>query len=224
MLNRNNSFPCNLPHQLEKEKLYNTTKLITEKLKKPICYKAGRYGIGKNTPTILKEYGYKIDLSVFPTRSFKNREGPDFKKFPTNPFWLDEQKTLLELPMSAGYTGFLKSQGSWISSILENSLAKKAYLPAILARLKLFDHITLTPEGMTLEEAILLTKTLYESGTRIFTFSYHSSSLQIGQTPYVRDKEDLKIFLQRIKDYLKFFQDFGGDFTTAENLYEALKK
>jgi hypothetical protein len=45
----------------------------------------------------------------------------------------------------------------------------------------------------------------------VFTFSYHSSSLLPGNTPYVRSQDDLDRMLRTIEDYLGFFiEDIGG--------------
>ena len=59
-----NSFPGNLPKDLEFQKL----KLLTEEIQKetgtrPVTYLAGRYGIGENSAEILKSLDYKVDLS-----------------------------------------------------------------------------------------------------------------------------------------------------------------
>jgi hypothetical protein len=50
-----------------------------------------------------------------------------------------------------------------------------------------------------------LCRTLLERGHRIVTLSYHSPSLQPGNTPYVRDQRDLALFLDRLSGFLSFF-------------------
>ena len=66
-VNTRNSFPGNLPRELERDKLRALGEVIGDKFgAPPVIYKAGRYGIGPNTEGILEELGYEADLSVCP--------------------------------------------------------------------------------------------------------------------------------------------------------------
>ena len=44
---------------------------------RPIVYKAGRYGVGPATTTLLEDLGYAVDCSVVPHWSFAADGGPD---------------------------------------------------------------------------------------------------------------------------------------------------
>ena len=58
-----NTSPGNLESSLEFEKLKNLTEVITQNLGvKPVSYKAGRYGFGNNTESILRQLGYQLSL------------------------------------------------------------------------------------------------------------------------------------------------------------------
>jgi hypothetical protein len=62
-----NSYPGNLPLELEREKLMMLSRGIEENIGVwPRIYKAGRYGVGHATARTLAELGYQIDLSVVP--------------------------------------------------------------------------------------------------------------------------------------------------------------
>src|SRR5258708_33688248 len=88
---------------------------------------------------------------------------------------------------------------------------KALHIPRILAGLRLVERITLTPEGISFEEQRRLTRALLRKGHRVFSFTYHSPSLAPGNTPYVRSEADLRGFLQRIEEYLRFFtEEVGG--------------
>ncbi len=92
-----------------------------------------------------------------------------------------------------------------------NERLKALHVPGILARLRLVERITLTPEGISFEEQRRLTRALLRKGHRVFSFAYHSPSLAPGNTPYVRSEADLRGFLQRIEQYLAFFtEEIGG--------------
>ena len=103
-----NSYAGNLPPELEREKLVRLTAAIAENIGvQPRIYKAGRYGVGRATPRLLRELGYEIDASVVPGTDLRRYFGPDFSKCPAHPYWFGSDSALLEVPMSVGYTGLL---------------------------------------------------------------------------------------------------------------------
>ena len=100
--------------------------------------------------------------------------------------------------------------------IVASPLGEAVRLTAILARLKLLDRITLTPEGVSIDEAKRLTRELLADGHRVFSVSYHSPSLVPGFTPYVRDTGDFYRLLGWLEKYLAFFTgELGGRVMTA---------
>jgi len=216
------TFAGNLPAALEFAKLETLTAAIENGFGvRPTIYRAGRYGFGPNTTEALRRLGYQIDCSVLPGINLKPRQGPDFSRFGTEPFWLDQDRTLLELPLTAGMVGLLGRSAiapalyPWIAS----PLAAKMRIPAILSRSRLLDRIPLTPEGTTLAEAKKVTRWLWARGHRTFCVSYHSSSLIVGGTPYIRTEADLAIFLGWLEGYLEFFfGEMGGQAATPHDI------
>jgi hypothetical protein len=207
-----NSYPGNLPSELELKKLIELTRRITENLGvRPRIYKAGRYGVGRATAGILAELGYEIDVSVVPGTDLSPNFGPDFSHCGARPYWFGEDPRLLEIPLSIGYTGLLAQAGAMAYELTMNERLKGLHVPAILARLGLVERITLTPEGISFDEQRRLTRALLRGGHRVFSFTYHSTSLAPGNTPYVRNETDLHAFLRRIDQYLDFFTtELGG--------------
>src|SRR6201996_2354151 len=163
-------YPCNLPPELEAKKLRELTAAIEANLGvRPVSYKAGRYGIGAATPDILRDQGYKIDLSVVPTRDYSSDGGPDFRAFhDTRPFWIDHEGGLLELPFTTSFIGGLSSQGGSLFQVIDGEMGKALHLPGVFARLGLMNQVNLTPEGVTLNEAKALTRHLLANGDRVF--------------------------------------------------------
>jgi hypothetical protein len=87
----------------------------------------------------------------------------------------------------------------------------------------LLERIRLTPEGIDLEAQKRLVRALLKQGCRVFTYTYHSPSLVPGNTPYVRTKHDLKMFLQRMDAFFEWFIDeCGGKPTTPSEIYDQL--
>lgn len=207
-----NSYPGNLPFELEREKLVQLTRSIQENVGvRPHIYKAGRYGVGRATAHILAELGYEIDMSVVPGTDLTRKLGPDFTRCRASPYWFGRDPALLEIPLSIGYTGLLADTGAIAYALTMNERLKAMHVPGILARLRLVERITLTPEGVSFEEQRRLTRALLRKGHRVFSFTYHSPSLAPGNTPYVRSEADLRGFLRRIEQYLDFFTgEVGG--------------
>ena len=211
-----NSYPGNLPFELEREKLLRLSQIIEENVGvRPRIYKAGRYGVGRATAQILAELGYQIDLSVVPGTDLTRQFGPDFSHCGARPYWFGQAPALLEIPLSIGYTGLLARTRSLAYVLTMNERPKALHVPGVLARLRLVERITLTPEGVSFDEQRRLTRALLHEGQRVFTFSYHSPSLAPGNTPYVQNDADLRGFLQRIEQYLEFFaSEVGGHAAT----------
>jgi hypothetical protein len=201
-----NSYPGNLPFELEREKLVRLTRSIEENVGvHPRIYKAGRYGVGRATGRILAELGYEIDMSVVPGTNLSRKLGPDFTHCRAGPYWFGKDPALLEIPLSIGYTGLLADTGAMAYALTMNERLKALHVPGVLARLGLIERISLTPEGVSFEEQRRLTRALLRKGHRVFNFTYHSPSLVPGNTPYVKTEVDLRAFLRRIEQYLEFF-------------------
>ncbi len=215
-----NSYPGNLPFELEHEKLVQLTRSIEENVGvRPRIYKAGRYGVGLATAQILAELGYEIDVSVVPGTDLSREFGPDFSHCRASPYWFGKNLALLEIPLSVAYTGLLADIGSLLYPLTMNQRLKALHVPGILARLRLLERITLTPEGISFKEQRRLTRALLRKGHRVFSFTYHSPSLAPGNTPYVRSEAELWAFLRRIEEYFDFFTgEIGGRAVTPFEL------
>jgi glycosyltransferase involved in cell wall biosynthesis len=208
-----NSFPGNLPYDLEYRKLERLTRIIEDNFAiTPRIYRAGRYGLGINTPDILKALGYRIDCSILPHFDLRRQTGPDFREFSSQPFWFGRDGDLLELPATVGIIGGLTRHHANLYHPVSSPVGQAVRVPAMLARLRLIDRIRLTPEGSSIDEAKRLTRNmLVQGGHRIFIVSYHSPSLVPGHTPYVKTQNDLDRFLAWIDEYLDFFfHEIGG--------------
>lgn len=218
-VNNYNSFPGNLTYEQEYKKLKTLTDTISKNFGfSPTIYKAGRYGVGKNTANILKNLGYTIDCSVVPNTDFTNYEGPDFsKQHSCQPYWFSNNQ-ILEVPLTTDYVGFLSRAGNNFYNIIHKNKLIKLKIPGILSRLGLFERIRLSPEGHTLDELKRLTLSMMNRDHKVFCLTYHSSTLIPGGSPYVTNKDDLNFFLNTIDNYLDFFtQELNGQFITLNN-------
>jgi len=206
------SYPGNLPEELERAKLVRLTdEIATAFGHRPVIYRAGRYGVGPATAGILEDLGYEIDTSVVPYTDFGRELGPDFGRCGQRPYWFGRDRRLLELPLTVGWAGLVAAAGKPLHDLLQSPAFKQLRAPAVLARLGLFERIRLSPEGITFDEMRRLTLALLRRGIRTFSLTYHSPSLEPGNTPYVRSAAELDRFLATLDRYLAFFtEEVGG--------------
>ena len=224
-VSRRNSFPGNLPRSLEAAKLRILGDLIGERFSsRPVIYKAGRYGVGTNTADILEEQGYTVDLSVCPYTDYSPEGGPDFTKYPVLPYWFGKNNHLLEIPLTVGFVGWLRFWED-LYRLARSFPFNRFHLGGVLARAGLLNRIWLSPEGYTLAENIALLRALYRDGLRIFSFAFHSPSVQPGNTPYVTSQSDLERFLSQCRGFFDYFMgQIGGVATTPLELKRHLSK
>ena len=103
--------------------------------------------------------------------------------------------------------------------IVGSNLSQRLRLPGVMSRMKWLERGRLSPEGFDVETQERLLTTLFDAGVRVFTMTYHSPTLQPGNTPYVRTEEDLAAFLANIESVLRFFRDtMGGTFSTMTGI------
>ncbi|MEP7221789.1 MAG: polysaccharide deacetylase family protein [Novosphingobium sp.] len=190
-INEFNSFAGNLPPELERAKFMQLRDAIEANFgQSPLSYRAGRYGVGPNTVPILRDAGIAVDTSVRSRFDYSSTGGPNFRDLPVVPWWIDKQRRLMEMPLTTVFWGLLRRQGHW----LYPKMWRIPRMRGALARIGLLERIPLTPEGVSVTEAIRGIDMAVDDGLPLLVFSFHSPSLQPGHTPYVRTAEDLDAF------------------------------
>ncbi|MEZ5679990.1 MAG: hypothetical protein R3E14_01705 [Erythrobacter sp.] len=192
-----------MPHDLEREKFARLRDLIEDKFgATPQIYRAGRYGIGKDTAKMLSESGILIDSSVRSRFDYSAEGGPNFSRHPIEPYWADSEKRLMELPLTTVYWGMLRQQGEALFPLAR----RFAHAGGLLSRLGLLERIALTPEGVSREEALRGIDIAIDEGLPVLVLSFHSPSLVPGYTPYVRDESDLDRFYDWLRAAYAYFR------------------
>ena len=108
----------------------------------------------------------------------------------------------MELPLTTIYWGLLRQLGPW----LYPKMWRVPQLRGLLAKFAMLERIPLTPEGVTLDEAIKGIDIALDQGLPVLVFSFHSPSLAPGFTPYVRSEDDLDALYdwwRGVFDYLR---------------------
>jgi hypothetical protein len=187
-----NSFAGNLPRELEQAKFGNLRDEIERNFEvAPASYRAGRYG-----------------------------GGPNFRRHPLVPYWLDDERQLLELPLTTVFWGLLRKQGEW----LYPAMWRVPRLRGLLARVGLLERIPLTPEGVGVDEAIRGIDIALDDGLPLLVFSFHSPSLRPGHTPYVRNEADLDDLYDWWRRVFAYLELRGVVPTTVREVMQAVKR
>lgn len=214
-----NSFTGNLPPDLQREKFRRLRNEIEEAFATvPRIYRAGRYGLGPDTAAILKDGGIAIDSSVRANYDYSPGHGPDYSRHPLWPYWADETRSLLELPLTTVHWGPLRRQGRMLQPLMR----KVPLFGGALARLGLLETIPLTPEGVTTEEALRGIDMAIDDGLPILVLSFHSPSLQPGHTPYVRNDDDLDRLYDWFRGVYSYFRLRNVEPTTVAEIIRSI--
>lgn len=214
-LNARNSYAGNLPAELEKSKFSALRDRIEQSFgKAPLSYRAGRYGIGPNTLAMLQETGVSIDTSVRSLFDYSAQSGPDFSRHPLVPYWADNARTVLELPVTTVYWGLLRNQGPLVHQM-------QRYIPTlfrILPKFGLLERIALTPEGVTFEEALRGIDIALDMGLPLLVLSFHSPTLAPGNTPYAATEADVEALYDWFERIYAYLSQRGVSSVTAQEV------
>ncbi|WP_447754125.1 polysaccharide deacetylase family protein [Sphingopyxis fribergensis] len=185
-----NSYAGNLPSGLQRAKMAALRDAIRDRFGvAPTAYRAGRYGLGAETAAMLAELGFRCDTSVRSGFDYRAGHGPNYRDAPLHPWWVrTEQGAILEMPVTTVFGGLFGRAGRW----LYHRTSSNSH--AALARLGLAERIALTPEGIPAERACAAIDIAIDLRLPVLNFSFHSPSLQPGNTPYVRSLADLDLF------------------------------
>lgn len=214
------SFACNLPAGLMRRKLSVLRDAIVASFgRAPVVYKAGRYGVGPETPSVLDELGFHADTSVVPHLDFSPEGGPDFRGLPDKPFLLEDR--VAEVPLSVHFVGLAARLGPTLFPVLER--AGRFRLAGLAARLGVLERLRLSPEGHELQDMQRQTAAALAQGHRHLMLTYHSSSLLPGGSPYAPTRQARDDLVRRIADYVRYFRTIpGATATTVSALVESL--
>ncbi|MEM1195972.1 MAG: polysaccharide deacetylase family protein [Pseudomonadota bacterium] len=201
-LSETHSFPGNLPPALEAAKFEALRAAVIDAFGvAPLMYRAGRYGVGSATAQTLREGGIAIDTSVRSLFDYSAAGGPDFSDFPCAPYWLDEARTLLEVPVTTTYWGILRKQGHRIHRLQRHTPT----FFAAFSRMRLLERVPLTPEGVTIDEAIRGIDVALDDELPILVLSLHSPSLAPGFTPYAPDAAGVEAIYDWLRAIYRYF-------------------
>jgi len=121
--------------------------------------------------------------------------------------------SLLEIPATVGFLqgDFARCQ-KWTKAC-ETNISKKFHLKGILSRVGLLENAWLSPEQSNSKTMIRLARHIEKMKLPCLNMSFHSTTLLVGLSPFVRDREDEKLFLRNIEELLIYAS--RSDWTAA---------
>ena len=209
-----NSMLNNLPADLQLAKLRRLSATLEEAFEvTPRAFRAGRYGLGRDTVVALQRCGYRVDSSVTPFISWERfDDGPTFVGAPFVPYGLAPDRDvrqpapngdLLEIPLSCGFSRGPFAFWGQTRRVLEAAPFRWLRLAGLAARVGLVDRITLNPELASVADMLTLSRRLLEHGVRHLHVSWHSPSLRPGLSPFVATAADVARLYASVEAYLE---------------------
>jgi hypothetical protein len=204
---------CNLPADLIDEKLEHLHEAICQNFEtRPVSFRAGRWGFNLNVARSLSRLGYLVDTSVTPFVSWRAYHGPDFSEFDPSVFKFfnhdlgreNEKDFLLEVPATIGFLQPNYKLCGRLLKVLQCGISRKLHLVGILYVARILNKVWLSPEFSDSDLMIKLAKRMEKNKYKIINFTFHSSSLERGMSPFVRTDEDKEEFFKRIDQFLSF--------------------
>lgn len=164
---------------------------ITERMKQqfgfvPASHRAGRWAMNQDYFELLYKYGYKIDCSITPGKSWVSSLGqtPGF----VGPDYTNENKKehvigkIVEIPVTVEHTHkiFISSQKSLKSNL-------KSFVYGLKGK-----NVWLRPDRDNLDELFWLVQKNEIAESKYLMFMIHSSELMPGGNPTFRNEEEIE--------------------------------
>ncbi len=208
-----NSMLNNLPAELQLAKLQRLSAAIEEAFgAPPRAFRAGRYGLGRDTVGALLRCGYRVDSSVTPFVSWESTDGgPTFFGAPVGAYRLApdcdvtqpaRDGALLEIPLSCGFGRGPTRLWDPARRLLDAAPLRRLRLAGQAVLTGLFKRIILSPELTSAADMLALSRRLLDRGVRHLQLSWHSPSLTPGLSPYAASATDVAGLYASVEAYL----------------------
>ena len=208
-----NSMLKNLPAELQLAKMRRLTAALEETFDlTPTAFRAGRYGLGRDTVAALLCCGYRVDSSVSPFVSLEAvDDGPTFVGAPMVPYRLAPDRDvrqpapageLLEIHLSHGFNRTPFTFWDPTRRLLEAAPFRWFHLAGIAARTGVLKRLALCPEYQSVADMRTLSRRLLEHGVPHLQLTLHSPSLKPGLSPFAATAADVTRLYDSVEAYL----------------------
>lgn len=209
-----NTMLKNLPPALQLAKLERLTATLRDAVRvQPRSFRAGRYGLGRDTVAALIRCGYEVDSSITPFLSWEAYDdGPTFVGAPLETYRLggegdvripEADGALLEIPMSIGYSRAPFGFWGGLRRMLAARPLRPLHLAGLASRVGLITQISLSPETHGVADMLILSRRLIDQGVRHLHLFFHSPSLRPGLSPFAAQPADVERIYRGIASYVE---------------------
>ena len=203
---------------VELEKLKNLTNLFFNNFGYyPKSFRAGRFGIGKNTFKNLKKLNYNVDTSITPNQILRHPKGDiDLRNYQTNYFLPkidnNSQNQLLEIPVSIYTSKFRNNLMTLSRSIIYekiiNKISKSYWIrPSYSSKEQMKYSIDMLLKKSTSNKCVII------------NMMYHSMEITVGASPYVLSEKDLEQFLHKYRKIIEYIKSIGAIGMNLSQIY-----
>ena len=223
---------CDLSPELIQVKMHSLHQAIVNGFRvSPICFRAGRWGFNSKVAEVISEMGYQIDTSITPFINWSEYGGPDFTDANHHAYRFDPRDVndmtrkgkLIEIPPTIGFFQKRFNLCRYIMKKMRGDWSSRLHVPGILDRLHLLNLRWLSPELSTGPEMIRLSRTFVNAGCQYLNFTFHSTSLLPGKSPFVRDESQLSRFLSAIELFLSYAKEQGMSFVPLSHVIDVIR-
>jgi len=212
---RTDAFQIDFSPPIEYQKIRFLTELFDEKLGfRPTSFRAGRFGLSRYTLRFLEKLAYLVDSSVTPFTWWWRRKGKGVNflgalyqpYFPSsNDFRKRGKMKILEVPIGIVNPFWAKWPGPILRRINPLNRAQIILLNAFLG--KRIRSIWLRPTFSTARQMIFVTNWIVKnvkSKSPVLNMMFHSNEIMAGMSPYNQSEDEVKNFLNKLKEYFAF--------------------
>lgn len=187
--------------------------VMTEELRSqtgivPVTHRAGRWAVNTTYFELLKKYGYHIDCSVTPHEDWtghmgaaEGSAGSDYTDSPEDAYWIDQEKTVLEVPLTVRHTH---------SFFLPERLTPRR-LAGSMKRAVKGENIWLRPGHSSPKQMRFLIDQIAQSESDYLMFMLHSSEFMPGGSPNFKTAESIEQLFDTIRQLFdQIAREFEG--------------
>lgn len=186
---------------------------MTERLRSrtgitPVTHRAGRWAMNSAYFALLKKYGYRIDCSVTPHEDWtghvgatKGSAGSNYADSPEEAYWIDSEKTVLEVPLTVRRTH---------QFFVPDRLTPRKLAGSVKRAVK-GENIWLRPGHSSDRQMRFLIDQIAESQSDYLMFMLHSSEFMPGGSPNFKTAESIEALFDTIRQLFgQIAREFEG--------------
>ena len=198
-------FQCSYPAQVEFDKLANLGELFERTLGyRPTSFRAGRYGASAQSVNSLDKLGYKVDTSVTPHLRWQEPNATvDFRRAPEQPYFPSSACLSTPAPYDKG-------------RILEVPVSVK---PRLFRDPRWFRPWFASVEQMKQVFRYQL-KRHADKPVLVVNMMFHSMEVIEKASPYPQSADDVKRFIDDMRDALAWCAQEGAQFSGLSDLHD----